>query len=141
MIKVLKFLGIPFILLYSLSWGKAVIWIIVALISILLLIHFIDIKPTKSAKNNSSENTTPENVVVTPNTNIIFDGYTPHTEYINYKFEIYSDRPIYLKFQGVSNPLLYDGTHGFAIPANATAGDVFITSADETEAKVTIKKL
>ena len=58
-------------------------------LSVLLIRKLINTNSETDPEIPTTENTTPGNVVVTPSTNIIFDGYTPHTEYINYKFEIY----------------------------------------------------
>lgn len=69
-----------------------------------------------------------------------FDGPTPCSPSIDYKFELDTQGdPIILKFPGIREPIEYSGKGTIKIPERRTSGPVQITSKDpRKEARVRI---
>lgn len=117
-------------------------WIWSILVTILIIVVIIWI--ISSIFNSCNRPKNPE--TASPTTQILknvkYDGYTPFSESINYKFEIDSlGDPMFLKFPGISETIYYSGKGTFKVPPRKS-GIVYITSADPNkEARLRIREV
>ncbi|MBU1728103.1 hypothetical protein KKA39_02235 [Patescibacteria group bacterium] len=116
-------------------------WLIIIVAVLFFGSTIIDqIKPKKQENDTSIPGYSP---ITQTGPILIFDGYTPCSPSIDYKFSLETlGDSINLKFPGVADPIFYDGKVDPRAPVNRTTGPVQITSANPNkEARVMIYKV